>query len=246
MPKVKSNIPDQKILILDIEWRPSIIYAWSPKVDWCPPEMIIENGGLLCVGAKWLGEKQTFLFSEWEHGHEGMLEGIHEMMSFADAIIGYNSDRFDIPKLHGEFLLHGMTPPPPCTTIDCMKAVKKFGYFMNRLAFIGPFLQIGGKLEHEGFGLWKKVMAGNPDAQKRMAKYCSQDVNMTEELYLKIRPFIRNHPHMGRTGNEACPACGGKHVQSRGTRRTRVYKVQRLACQNEDCGHWFDGKRMKI
>lgn len=238
------KIPNQKILILDIEWRPAKAYIWQPKVDWLPPEMIIEDGGLLCVGAKWLGDKKTELFSEWEHGHVGMLERIHEMMSYADAIVGYNSDKFDIPKLHGEFLLHGLDPAPPCTTVDCLKAVKKMGFFMNRLAFIAPFLSIGAKMEHEGFGLWKKVMNGDADAQKRMAKYCTQDVNVTEKLYLKIRAHIRNHPHMGQTGHEACPSCGGKHVHSRGTRRTRSYKVQRLACQS--CGHWFDGKRMKI
>jgi len=244
----KSNItiPDQKVLILDIEWRPTSAYLWTPKVDWLNPEMIIDHGGLLCVGAKWLGDKETFLFSEWEHGHLGMLEKIHEMMSYADCIIGYNSTRFDVPKLHGEFLLYGMAPPPPCTEIDCLRAVKKFGYFMNRLAFIGPFLELGGKLEHEGFALWKKVMAGDPDAQKRMAKYCQQDVILTEKLYLRIRPYIKNHPHMGRTGAEACPSCGGSHAQSRGTRRTRMYKIQRLACQSPQCGHWFDGKRQKI
>lgn len=237
-------VPDQKILILDIEWRPTLAYLWQPKVDWLPPEMIVEHGGLLCVGAKWLGQKRTYLFSEWEHGHVGMLERIHEMMSHADCIIGYNSDRFDIPKLNGEFLLHGLPPAPPCTSVDCMKAVKKFSFFMNRLAFIGPFLSIGSKIEHEGFGLWKKVMAGDKDAQRRMADYCKQDVNMTEELYIKIRPHIRNHPHMGRTGKEQCPTCGGTHAQSRGTRRTRAYKVQRLACQS--CGHWYDGIRTKI
>lgn len=206
--------------------------------------MVVENGGLLCVGAKWLGDKKTYLFSDWEHGHEEMLKRIHDMMSYADCIIGYNSTRFDVPKLTGEFLLHGMSPPPPCTEVDCMKAVKKYGYFMNRLAFIAPFLGVGAKMEHEGFLLWKKVMAGDKDAQKRMAEYCKTDVEVTEELYLYIRPFIRNHPHMGNTGHEACPACGGKHAQSRGTRRTRAYKVQRLACQS--CGHWYDGKRQKI
>ncbi len=242
---VKFKIPDQKILVLDVEWRPTLAYVWRAWDENVSPDQIVEHGGLLCVGAKWVGEK-TELFSEWEHTHEGMLELIHDMMSHADAIITYNGDKYDLPKLYGEFLLYGMAPPPPCTSIDCLKAVKKFGLFRNSLAFVGPFLSIGGKLEHEGFMLWKKVMAGNKDAQKRMAKYCVQDVDLTEELYFKIRPFIRNHPHLGRTGKEQCPACGGTHVQSRGTRRTRAYKIQRLACQDPSCGHWFDGTRQKI
>jgi hypothetical protein len=224
------KLPDQKILVLDIEWRPTTALVWNAWKVNVGPEQIVEHGGLLCVGAKWL--------------HVGMLERIHEMMSVADAVITYNGDKFDLPKLHGEFVLNNLPPAPPCTSIDVLKAVKKFGYFMNRLAFIGPFLGIGGKLEHEGFGLWKKVMAGDKDAQRRMSKYCIQDVRMLEKLYLKIRPYIRNHPHMGKAGASECPSCGGKHTHSRGTRRTRAYKIQRLQCQ--DCGHWFDGKRSKI
>lgn len=238
------KLPDQKILLLDIEWRPTTALVWSAWKINVGPEQIIEHGGLLCVGAKWLDEKTCYLFSEWEHGHVGMLERIHEMMSHADAIITYNGDRFDIPKLHGEFVKFDLPPVPPCTSIDCLKAVKKFGYFMNRLAFIGPFLGIGAKLEHEGFALWKKVMDGDENAQRRMSRYCIQDVRMLEKLYLKIRPYIRSHPHMGKTGHSECPSCGGKTTHSRGTRRTRAYKIQRLQCQ--DCGHWFDGKRTKI
>jgi hypothetical protein len=238
------KLPDQKILVLDIEWKPTTALVWQAYKINVSPDQVIEHGGLLCVGAKWLGDKKCELFSEWEHGHLGMLERIHEMMSYADCIVGYNSDKFDIAKLNGEFVLYGLPPAPPCTTVDCYKAVKKFGYFMNKLAFIGVFLNLGAKLEHEGFNLWKKVMAGDEDAERRMAKYCIQDVRLCEKLYLKIRPYIRNHPHMGKTGASECPSCGGKHTHSRGTRRTRAFKIIRLQCQ--DCGHWFDGTRSKI
>lgn len=254
---MKHKIPDQKVLVLDIEWRPTIAYVWQAWDESTSPEKIIEHGGLLCVGAKWLGEKEVHLFSEWEHGHEGMLAGIHEMMSFADAIITYNGDKYDLPKLDGEFVLYNFPPRPPCTSIDVIKAVKKLGYFRSSLGFVGPFLGLGDKVEYEGFGLWKKVMKGDKNAQERMGKYCIQDVKLTEKLYLKLRPHIKNHPHLGRTGHEACPVCGSSHVHSKGsrpkkeeeidsfgTRRTRVYKIQRLQCQT--CTHWYDGKRMKI
>ena len=240
----KANLPDQRILLLDIEWRPALALVWQPWQENITPEKIVEDGGLLCVGAKYLGDKSVQLFSEWEHGHDGMLSGIHDMMSYADAIVTYNGDRYDLPKLRGEFLLHGLDPTPPCTSVDCIKAVKKFGFFMNRLAYIAPLLGVGSKIENEGMPFWKKVMAGDKDAQKRMVKYCSQDVNLLEKLYLKIRPFITNHPHMGKVKAEACPACGSKKAHSRGTRRTRAYKIQRLQCQT--CGHWYDGIRTKV
>ena len=235
--------PDAKILVLDIEWRPVMAYVWRAWKENIRPGQIVEDGGLLCVGVKWLGDKETMVFSEWEHGHFGMLMMTHAMMSEADAIVTYNGDKYDLPKLNGEFLLHGLNPLPPVASIDCIKQVKKFGFFQNNLAYIGPFLRLGGKQEHEGFGLWKKVMGKDPDAEARMTTYCKQDVDLTEALYMFIRPFMVNHPHLGEDRG-TCPNCGGHHLQARGTRRTRMFAIQRLHCQ--DCGAWSSGTRHKI
>jgi ribonuclease D len=76
-----------------------------------------------------------------------------------------------------------------------------------------------------------------------MGKYCKQDVKLLEKLYLKVRPFIKNHPHLGKAAHE-CGACNSNHVQSRGYRRTKYFRIQRLQCQA--CGQWQDGKREKI
>jgi hypothetical protein len=240
------KLPDQKVLILDIEWKPTKAYVWGPFKQYVNDPQIIEFGGLLCIGAKWLGERHTYLYSEWEHGHKEMIELAYEMMNEADVIIGFNSDRFDIPKLLGEGLLHGIPPVAPTTSIDLYKAIKKFGYFRSSLGHVAPFLGIGRKMEHEGFALWTKVINGDERAQKRMGRYCTQDVRLTERLYLKIRPYIRNHPHLGKAGHDQCPACGGNHSHSRGTIRTRVFKKQRLQCQTVGCGHWYYGKQSKI
>lgn len=239
------TIPDQKILLLDIETKPAQAYIWRAYGEQnVGIDQIIDGGGTICVGAKWLGEKQCFLFSDWEHGHEKMLAEVHEMISYADAVVTYNGDRFDLPKLQGEFLLAGLGPTPPCTSIDVIKAVRKFGFFVNKLAYIGPLLGVGEKIKTEGFTLWTSVMAGDEDAQKRMSKYCIQDVRLLEKLYLKVRPFIKNHPHLGQVGGKQCGACGSSHLQSRGSRRTKAFKIQRIQCQS--CGSWGDGTRKKI
>lgn len=235
---------EPKILFLDLEWRPTKAYVWEPWKQDITPEKIIEHGGLLCVGLKFSTDKEVTLYSDWEHGHNGMVHKVHQMMSEADAVVTYNGDKFDLRKLEGEFLLAGLAPPPTLTSVDCLKAVKKFGFFMNRLGFIGPFLGLGSKVEHEGFSLWTKVNEGDVNAQKRMAKYCKQDVLLLEKLYYKIRPYIRNHPHLGFTQAEQCGACGSVQVQKRGFRRTKTFKIQRLQCQT--CGSWMDGKRSKI
>ena len=232
-----------RILLLDIEWKPTKAYVWQPWQENITPEKILEHGGLLCVGVKWFGGKETEVYTEWEHGHDGMVRAVHTLLHEADAVVTYNGDKYDLKKLEGEFLLAKLPPPPPPTSIDCLKAVKKFGFFMNRLGFVAPFLGLGGKLEHEGMALWTKVDKGDPKAQKKMAKYCAQDVILLEKLYKRIRPYIRNHPHTGKTKGIACGACRSERLQSRGVRRTKMFKIQRIQCQ--DCGSWQDGKREK-
>jgi hypothetical protein len=114
---------------------------------------------------------------------------------------------------------------------------------MNRLAFIGPLLKAGFKTKHEGFELWTGVMNGSPLARLKMEKYNRQDVVLTEKVYLKIKPFIRNHPHLGKAKRE-CGACGSNKVWLSKYRRTKYFKIEQLHCQ--DCGAYQDGKKEAI
>lgn len=235
--------PD-KILILDIEWRPTKVWVWRAWDENVNPEQIIEDGGILCIGMKWLGKREKFFFSEWEHGKKKMLKETHDLLSQANAVVTYNGDKYDLPKINGELVRYGFSPPPPSTSIDIIRAVKKLGFFMNRLAFIGPFLGLGNKVKHEGFDLWMKVLSGDERAQRRMQRYCNRDVTLTEQLYLKVRPFIKDHPHLGEITKLQCGACGSSKFHSRGYRRTRAMKIQRLQCVS--CKGWQDGKREKL
>jgi hypothetical protein len=235
---------DARILILDIETKPITAYVWKLWDQNVGLNQIVDNGGIICVGLKFLGDREKFIYSDWEHGHEEMLKQVWLAINAADAVVTYNGDAFDLKKLQGEFLLNGFGPTPPITSIDCLKAVKKLGFISNRLAFIGPLLKVGSKIKHEGMELWVKVMAGDHKAQVKMEKYCLQDVLLLEKVYLKIRPYIRNHPHLGTTKGIACGACGSNHVQSRGYRRTKAFRIQRIQCQK--CGSWSDGVRTKI
>lgn len=232
-----------KILLVDIETAPIKAYVWRLFDQNVGLNQIIDNGGIICVGLKWAGERETFLYSDWEHGHEEMLRNVHRMISEADAVVTYNGDKFDLPKLQGEFLLMGLPSPPPVTSIDVYKAVRKLGFISNKLAFIGPLLKMGGKIKHEGFDLWTKVIDGDEKAQRMMSRYCVQDVRLLEKVYRKILPFIKNHPHLGTTKHE-CGACGSNNTQSRGFRRTKHFRIQRIQCQ--DCGSWSEGTRSKI
>jgi len=236
--------PESKVLTIDIETKPAQAFVWGLFNQNIGLSQLISPSAPICFAAKWLGEKEIMFHAEWIDGHEKMIEAAHSLLSEADAVVGYNSDGFDLKKLRGEFLLQGLPPPPPVTSIDLLKSVKKLGYQSNKLAFVGDHLSIGQKVENEGFGLWKKVGEGDEKAQKRMQVYCIGDVKLTEDLYLTLRPYIHNHPHLGEAGSDTCGACGSSDLQHRGSTRTKAYIAQRLFCK--DCGSWSTGTKRKV
>ena len=234
---------NNKVLSLDIEWKPATAYVWRMWDENISPDQLIDEGGLLCFCAHWHGSKEFQFYSEWDDGIQGMAEAALRLMNEADAIVTYNGDKYDIPKLRGTIILAGLSPPAPPTSIDLIKTVKKLGFVMNRLAYIGPLLKVGNKMKHEGFRLWRSVLEGDVKARNRMKKYCIQDVKVLVDLYNRVRPFIVNHPHLGEDKG-ACGSCGSNHVQLRGWRRSKFFKTQRLQCQ--DCGSWSLGTRVKV
>lgn len=237
-----------KILVLDIETRPTVAYVWRLFKENVGLNQIIDPGGMICFAAKWVGEKDIYFHADWtEGGHQRMVEAAHALISEADAVVTYNGDKFDLPKLTGEFLTGGLAPPPPVASIDVYKTVRyKFGLLSNRLAFVGPFLKVGAKVKHEGFELWAKVNDGDERARAKMTKYNKQDVVLLERVYKKIRPYITNHPALRSVGSMACPTCLSKKTQKRGKYITACFHFQRFQCQNPGCGRWFRGKGKKV
>ncbi len=234
---------NSKILHIDIEWAPAKAYVWKMWDENISPDQLIDEGGLLCFCAHWHGTKEFMFFSEWDDGQQAMAQAALDLLNEAEAVVSYNGDRYDIPKLRGTIILAGLAPPGPITSIDLIKVVKKFGFVMNRLAYIGPLLQVGSKMKNEGFRLWRSVLEGDVKAQNRMRKYCIQDVKVLVNLYNRVKPFIFNHPHLGDDRGR-CGACNSSRLQSRGYVRTKYFKTQRLFCA--DCGSWESGSRTKI
>lgn len=231
------------ILVLDIETAPALVYSWGAYDVTIGYEQVVEPGRMICFAAKWVGRSEKIFYSEWTHDRLEMLAAARVLLTEADAVVTYHGNGFDLPKLNGEFALAGLAPAAPVTSIDVLKTVKKFGLFINKLAFIGPLFGVGEKIKHEGFSLWLKVLAGDEKARARMKRYNIQDVVLLEKLYQRVKPFIVGHPHLGENRGE-CGSCGSTHLQQRGWTRTKYYKTKRLHCQK--CGSWSLGSRMAI
>ena len=229
-----TELPNAKILTLDIESYPGLWYSWGPRADWLPAGMMKEPGGMMCFAAKWLGSEEVMFY----RGDSAVYEA-HRLLSEADLVITYNGDRYDLKRLNNEFLRLNLAPPKPYRSIDLFKTNRaQFDLPYKKLDTIAQFTGLGEKLKHQGFDLWIDCMADDPEAWIVMEDYNKQDVVLTEKLYVKLLPWLKNVPHMGMfaTGGGACPYCAHNVLRADGTTFTFVQEYVLFQCEN--CQGW--------
>lgn len=232
-----------RILLLDIETSPNSAYCWGLFDQNISINQLIDSSSTLCYAAKWLGEKEVHFDSIYKSKHKTMLKGIHGLLNNADVVVSYNGNRFDLPILNKEFVLHGFNPPSPYKKLDLLRTVRSnFKFVSNKLDYISQQLGLGKKEDHEGFELWLKCMRKEKDAWKKMEKYNIQDVILLESLYNRLLPWIKNHPNRNLYSEDVvCPTCGSHAVQKRGQAVSLSGTYQRYQCR--DCGTWSQGTK---
>jgi hypothetical protein len=188
------------------------------------------------VAYKWLGEKVKVMACDTLSERE-LLLSLHKLMDSTDIIIAHNGDSFDIKKINARFIIHKLGPPSPYRTIDTKKVAKRVAAFdSNSLNNLGLDMGEGEKIKHRGFDMWEGCMAGNSRDWADMKRYNKQDVDLLERVYLRLLPWITNHPgHM-----DGCNNCGSMKLQSRGQHVTRTGSYHRFQCQS--CGAWTKGR----
>jgi DNA-directed RNA polymerase subunit RPC12/RpoP len=103
----------------------------------------------------------------------------------------------------------------------------------NKLDHLGAHLGLGRKVDTGGFETWAGCMRGDMKFWKLMTKYAKQDVDLLRKVYMKLRPWMTNHPNLNIfDGTDGCPTCGSRRLQKRGTRRTQVAIYQQYQCNN--------------
>lgn len=237
---------DARILIYDIETSPIIGYTWGV---WQTDVIeILHDWQILTVAWKWLGEKKVHVvgqddFKGWKPGVNNDIEvvkKIHELFTEADVVVAHNGNSFDQKKVQARMMIHNLDPPAPYKQIDTKLVAKRFAAFTrNHLKHLANDLQTDNrKGDPGGFKTWQGCMAGDKKSWNTMKRYNKQDITSLEDLYLRLLPWISNHPNVGRLENKinVCPKCGSTQLQMRGFRVTNVGKYQRAQCQ--DCGGW--------
>ena len=229
-----------RVLVLDIETRPSMGYIWSLWDQNVPLVRVTEVGEVVCFAAKWLDQKKIHFKSVYHHSKEEMIQSAWDLIDEADAIIHYNGRAFDIKHLNREFLLSGMTPPSPHKDIDLLTVARsRFKFLSNKLDHVADQLGLGHKTEHSGFELWKGCMQGDKKSWATMKEYNINDILLTEQVYYKLFPWIQNHPNVplhDGLDEELCKQCKSPNLQRRGYAYTNVSRFARVVCK--DCGTW--------
>lgn len=235
-----------KILVWDVETAHMELKQWGLWDKFTPIENIIKDWYIICGAWKWLGDKKIHAvsvlddpirFKENIRDDYYVVATLHQILSEADAIIHHYGDAFDLKKFNARAIFHGLGPLPELIQIDTVKMAKqKFAFSSNKLDYIGDFLGVGRKIP-TGSALWLRCEAGERKAIREMVTYNRQDVQLLEDVYMKLRPYAPspkfNHNIVDGDG---CPTCGEETLQRRGFYRTITRVYQRYQCTS--CGSW--------
>lgn len=232
-----------KILLLDIETTPLEAYVWQMNV-WkasINDEAIISKWFMLTWSAKWLLDSNTMSMrltgkEVLKEDDSRIVKELWKLLDEADIVIAHNGDKFDVPNINTRFIVSGLSPTKPYQTIDTLLiARKQFGFTHNSLNALAKQFGLPLKIDTD-FSLWVRCKNGSNDALTEMETYNKRDVEVLEEVYLKLRPWIKSHPNVGlymETEEEVCPNCGSTHLVSTGFYYTQTGKYESLRC---DCG----------
>lgn len=242
---------DSKILLYDVESSPNIGFCWG-KYEQNMIEFVKERQ-IISVAWKWLGEKEIHVlalpsfkgYKKNRDDNKALIMRLHELISRADIAIAHNVDNFDDKMANTDFILNGLPPPPPHKTVDTLKVARqKFRFNSNKLDDLGERLGLGRKVEHRGFKMWLGCLNGDMKSWKELMAYNVGDIVLLEKIYLKLRPWMTNHPDVNALdGHVGCPGCKGVNMQRRGWGVLRGGRRQRFQCM--DCGKWSLGSKKK-
>jgi uncharacterized protein YprB with RNaseH-like and TPR domain len=198
-------------------------------------------GFITLLGYKWLHEKEAHVLQIDEKAlkqfdDRELLEKASKLFEEADLLVGHFASVFDKRFIQGRLLINGL-PPIPATKLrdTCMIARSAANFSSNRLKHLAKILNLKNqKLESNWPMAWFKIMQGDTEELSKLAEYCRGDVEATEELYLRLRPFDTAHPRI-IMNRSLCPVCSAA-IQYRGTAFVNNKQYRRYQCTS--CHKW--------
>jgi hypothetical protein len=231
-----------KILVFDIETSPMEIYVWGLYKQKPNIQQIIKDWSILSWSAKWLFDDTMYGArvsgaEAIERSDESILGELWNLLNEADLVIGHNVQKFDVRKVNLRFALAGLLPPTPYRCIDTMKhAMKVFASSSYKMDYLNKIFGVQMK-DDSPYEWWTRSVQGDDVAIQKMFDYNKTDVLVNEELYLKLRPWMKGHPNIGLyidTDETVCTNCGNDELTWGGHYFTPAGKYKAFRC--DSCG----------
>ncbi len=238
-----------RLLSIDIETLPLKYYAWSPYGDYLGRQLLIEDWSLLSYSAKWVGDDRIMsnvLTPEEavKRDDRRIAAEIWQLLDKSHIWITHNGRRFDIRKINTRFWKHQLHKPSQGKLIDTLVTAKSvFGLTYNTMDFIAEFIERDEKL-HTNMDLWARADRGDPAALDEMLAYNEQDVRTQEQIYMRMREWIPNHPNLtiyNHHDKNACPVCLHKEQKQIGFFYTNKKRYPEFRCKG--CGTTWHGSK---
>ena len=242
-----------RVLVFDVENAPSFAAVWRMWKQNINNEQITEEWYMLSWSAKWLMEPEVYsdvlTSDEAKEGKDKrIMQSLWEFVDHADILVGHNINQFDILKMNTRFIVNGIKPPSSYQTIDTLVAARKnLSFTSNKLDYLCAQFGVTRKADNGGMARWIGCTQGDPVCLKDMEKYNRQDIIATEELYLAMRPYIKNHPNIGLyldSDQDTCYKCGSPNIEwlydevgdpkyyYTNTNRYHIYRCKEETCQS--------------
>lgn len=246
------TIKKPRIISFDLEVSPALGYFYPPTWETGILETVdrqkLMSFAWQVVGEKKISAKNLSHMDTYKVDPQNdklLVTELHKVLSDADILLGQNSDQFDVKMANYFFILNDLEPIPPVKYIDTKKIAKRYFRFMNNtLDNLGKELGFGGKTNITYKDLWiPAFLHGDKKSWKLMDIYCKNDVDKTTKIYLKMRPFMHQHPSLSRiSGNyDSCPRCGGYNFRIKAYRTTNTARYHQFQCL--ECLGFFSDRK---
>ena len=232
---------EPKILLYDLEVSRDVVEGYGNKYEFRVVKTI-RHQELMCYAYKWLGTNKTVFVSRHDFKtYKEFVESLWEVLNEADIVIAHNANKFDNKMSNRFFVKENLRPVSPYRSIDTLQVARSnFKFQSNGLNDLGEYLGLGKKEKITYADLEEDFMSDNPSRKtvSAMKKYNIQDITLLEAIYLRLLPYIKNHPNISVISQrvDTCPRCGGNHLQARGQAISNTAIYKRFQCI--DCGGW--------
>jgi hypothetical protein len=235
---IEPIVKDPKILVFDIETSAMLVKTYSLKTDYISHKNIVKEWHFLSYAGKFLFEDKIYYldqrYSPDKSDDRQLLEGLHDLICQADALVGHNIDGFDLKKFNTRAAFYDLPPIHEIPTYDTLKmARRRYALPSNSLDYCAKFFRLenrkSGHGKFPGDQLWDECLLGNLEAWEECEDYNKKDVLATEELFLKL---AKNDPRINIQSFQQKPTCicGNQTFFKDGFKYGKGFVKQRYRC----------------